>query len=69
MTHERTVFKHMIKMLHVDYIWSSHIGAAVGITLDKAQAQLCMVDDMVDLSLQATAYARARGENNICEAS
>lgn len=39
-------------------------GAAVGVPLSSDEAKLCMVDDLVDLSPLAIAYARARGNNN-----
>ena len=37
-------------------------GAAVGVPLSQEEAQLCMVNDMTDLSPLAIAYARARGQ-------
>lgn len=45
----------------------SPAGAAVGVPLDLKQAKLCMVDDMdfENLSLVATAYARARGADRM----
>ena len=38
-------------------------GAAVGVPLSQEEAQLCMVNDMADLSPLAIAYARARGQS------
>lgn len=44
----------------------SPAGAAVGFPLSKEQAQLCMVEDMLDtLTPLATAYARARGADRM----
>nr|KAG5705637.1 hypothetical protein BaRGS_026576 [Batillaria attramentaria] len=43
----------------------SPAGAAVATPLSKEQAQLCMVDDMKELSPLATAYARARGADRM----
>ncbi|PIK54335.1 putative bifunctional purine biosynthesis protein PURH [Apostichopus japonicus] len=44
----------------------SPAGAAVGVTLSKEHAQVCMVDDMLDkLTPLATAYARARGADRM----
>lgn len=44
----------------------SPAGAAVGIPLDKIQAKLCQVDDIIDeLTPLATAYARARGADRM----
>ncbi|KAK7093168.1 bifunctional purine biosynthesis protein ATIC-like [Littorina saxatilis] len=43
----------------------SPAGAAVGVPLSKEEAQLCMVDDMQDLSPLAIAYARARGADRM----
>ena len=44
----------------------SPAGAAVGVPLTRAQAQLCMVDDIFDtLTPLATAYARARGADRM----
>lgn len=43
----------------------SPAGAAVGNPLSKEQAQLCMVDDMQNLTPLAIAYARARGADRM----
>merc|ERR1712013_60678 len=44
----------------------SPAGAAVGVDLSKEEAQLCMVEDMLDtLTPLATAYARARGADRM----
>jgi phosphoribosylaminoimidazolecarboxamide formyltransferase/IMP cyclohydrolase len=44
----------------------SPAGAAVGVRLTPEEAKVCMVDDMYhDLSLLATAYARARGADRM----
>jgi len=44
----------------------SPAGAAVGVSLSQEEAQLCMVDDMMDiLTPLATAYARARGADRM----
>ena len=43
----------------------SPAGAAVGVPLDEAQARLCMVDDLENLSPVAAAYARARGADRM----
>ncbi|CAG5129925.1 unnamed protein product [Candidula unifasciata] len=43
----------------------SPAGAAVGIPLSSDEAKLCMVDDLVDLSPLAIAYARARGADRM----
>ena len=41
-------------------------GAAVGVELTDDEAKLCMVDDLKDqLTLLATAYARARGADRM----
>ncbi|XP_014475885.1 PREDICTED: bifunctional purine biosynthesis protein PURH [Dinoponera quadriceps] len=44
----------------------SPAGAAVGIPLDRTQAKLCQVDDLLEqLTPLATAYARARGADRM----
>lgn len=43
----------------------SPAGAAVGIPLTEAEAKVCQVDDIIDLSPLATAYARARGADRM----
>ncbi|PVD36112.1 hypothetical protein C0Q70_03085 [Pomacea canaliculata] len=43
----------------------SPAGAAIGVPLSKEEAQLCMVDDLKDLSPLAIAYARARGADRM----
>lgn len=43
----------------------SPAGAAVGVPLDETEAQVCMVDDLGQLTPLAAAYARARGADRM----